>query len=1033
MNRAHAPERLEARRLLSAVADVDFALQDHGGHEHGGACACGCCGGSALSAELELAELPSSLLERATRADGDFIGDGHDHGPMLSDEFGTFYFDPAPLAYVDEEPAAAALAMPVAAVSSLPVQPGFSSNPSSPKKIFLDFDGHVVSNTAWNNLNNGNPIRAQPFDNDGNLFSFSNSEQSFIRETFAAVAEDFAPFNVDVTTIDPGASAFAGNRNAVRVLISTDRDSTALGGTGNQWFSNAGGVAYVNSWRFNGDTPVWVFENNLANNAKWIGEAVSHEVGHAFGLRHDGGGGDGEYFRGHGNWAPIMGVGYYRSVTQWSRGEYSGANNLEDDIAIIAGSTNGVGYRTDDHGDFISGASPVVVQSNSSTSQVLSADGIISRRSDVDVFRLDLTAGSGRVTGRITADGLGAQNEPSDANLNVKAALYTASGALVSSSFDAAGVPPLSDYLDSGQLDAGIYYLAVDGFGDGNPATTGYSDYGSLGEFRFNLTYSFQPDQQGELDVQVNGQTRSADLSGLQSTFSQDNGSFEGTTDGSGLTLVGNAWKHLLFDYDVTANTVLSFDVTTTSGAEIVAIGFDENRTFNDRARVFQVAGSQTFGQAADVIANQPTGTTRSYTVRVGDYYQGSMNYLSFVSDDDANSGARTTFRNLRINEAAAPPPVTPFAESNGLAVVEAAQPTGRGNSAGHEWVTRSGNGSSNGYLSAEPNTGFNSGDSLSGRRADYAIDFNTTGTYYVWLRMAGDSFRDDSVHVGLDGNVATIGGFGMSPPAGADASFQWVNAPAELGRRVTVNVTTPGVHTLNVWVREDGVRVDDIRLAKNASYNPAGPTTPPPPPGQPRFVVQNGLVAMQAEDFTGGSGSRGGDTWVEARYGNRDVMVAGPDDGSNAKDTTNGPRLDYAIEFDQPGTYYAWVRLADASGNQRSDSVHVGLNGTAATFGNWGLENPLSSLEWSNSGRGIGRVTVNVPSAGIHTFNLWMREDGTPVDKLVLTRDSGYVPTGLGPNSDAPTSGAAVIVSRQISIFGDDEEAPSRIAVDTL
>src|SRR4051794_41600183 len=45
-------------------------------------------------------------------------------------------------------------------------------------------------------------------------------------------------------------------------------------------------------------------------------------------------------FRSHGSgdtsWGPIMGTGYNRNVTQWSKGDYYMANNTQDDHVIIA-------------------------------------------------------------------------------------------------------------------------------------------------------------------------------------------------------------------------------------------------------------------------------------------------------------------------------------------------------------------------------------------------------------------------------------------------------------------------------------------------------------------------------------------------------------------------------------------------------------------------------------------------------------------------------------------------------------------------
>jgi hypothetical protein len=102
--------------------------------------------------------------------------------------------------------------------------------------------------------------------------------------------------------------------------------------------SSAGGVAYVGVFaRYSGYySPAFVFARSLSNNVKYIWEAVSHEVGHTLGLSHDGVSGGSAYYSGTANklWAPIMGASYYCAVTQWSKGEYAGASNGEDDMAV---------------------------------------------------------------------------------------------------------------------------------------------------------------------------------------------------------------------------------------------------------------------------------------------------------------------------------------------------------------------------------------------------------------------------------------------------------------------------------------------------------------------------------------------------------------------------------------------------------------------------------------------------------------------------------------------------------------------------
>ena len=102
--------------------------------------------------------------------------------------------------------------------------PILHSNPSATKKVFLDFDGQTITGTSWNDYNSGRPIHAPAYDLDGNILDFNSTEIARIQQIWQRVSEDFAPFNVDVTTEDPGTAFFASGGQGIRTMISTDRD-----------------------------------------------------------------------------------------------------------------------------------------------------------------------------------------------------------------------------------------------------------------------------------------------------------------------------------------------------------------------------------------------------------------------------------------------------------------------------------------------------------------------------------------------------------------------------------------------------------------------------------------------------------------------------------------------------------------------------------------------------------------------------------------------------------------------------------------
>ena len=329
--------------------------------------------------------------------------------------------------------------MQAAAISAAMLN--LQSLPGGAGCLLLDFDGHYVSGTPWNG---GNPINAAP----------SGMSDADIQEHWEVVAEDFRPFNLNVTTNEAVFNSYPKNRRMRCIITPTN---TAAPG--------AGGVAYLGSFNWNDDTPCWTF----ILSGKSGGEASSHELGHTFNLLHDGRTNPAEgYFAGHGNWAPIMGVGYYRPISQWSRGEYNYANEKQDDLATIASSTYGVGYRADDHGNTMGTARPLAV---SASGEVLGNQnqGTIERTSDVDFF--SFTTGGGNIS-------LNVPTVSRHGNLDILLRLYTQSGAQIGT-FNQAGLHATL----TANLSPGTYYVSVDGTGAGNPATDGYSDYASLGSY----------------------------------------------------------------------------------------------------------------------------------------------------------------------------------------------------------------------------------------------------------------------------------------------------------------------------------------------------------------------------------------------------------------------------------------------------------------------------------------------------------------------------------------------------------------------
>jgi len=384
--------------------------------------------------------------------------------------------------------------------------------------------------------------------------------------------------------------------------------------------------------------------------------------------------------------------------------------------------------------------------------------------------------------------------------------------------------------------------------------------------------------------------------------------------------------------------------------------------------------------------------------------------------------------------------------------------------------------------------------------RMDYEVSLTEPTTFKVWIRGLGPSGSADSVWIGIDGDDSNVV---QSDPTRGD--WGWKVASRSI-------VIPAGIHTINIWMREDGTIIDRIYLSPStapptgdggsessrgqndlggsgsventwpvayndefsvvndgtshwlpvladngsgADFDPDGDDISLSAVGDPSnpdsiavidstsdgvfFTPGSDTAQTETFDYTildgnGGSGtatvsvsvaspsseshSKDGDVFqannsgevvIEAENYFRNVrqderewvadftagfvgdsaMRASPNSWRSVENdlSARSPRMDYLVAFETPTSVNVWVRGLGPSGS--ADSIWVGIDENEneairidPTRGAWG---------WEKS-----HLKLQVPT-GIHTINVWMREDGTIIDRLLLS-PSSTAPTGAGP-----------------------------------
>lgn len=314
------------------------------------------------------------------------------------------------------------------------------SKPGSKNVLYLDFDGENID--GWG------------YDSVKVMFN-SGMDAATIRKTWEIIAGDFMQFDANVTT----------NRAVFDAALVSKRMMCVYGYSAIGQIKQVLGLGFVNIFGNNKGVLVNVGGVGLkTNDYEGAGNVGAHEIGHGMGLAHDGktySNHTDAYYGGHSDWAPIMGAGGGFYAT-WSKGEYSGATNTQDDVAIIGAQT---GYRND---DYVSATSLLAGKGDSVNWE--DNHGIIENSYDVDTFSFELSApGIIKITAGTACD---------YTDLDIDLSLLNAS--LQTLAHDNKHLIRSAEIIQN--VAAGKYYLLVKSGYELTP-DTGFSSYSSFGYY----------------------------------------------------------------------------------------------------------------------------------------------------------------------------------------------------------------------------------------------------------------------------------------------------------------------------------------------------------------------------------------------------------------------------------------------------------------------------------------------------------------------------------------------------------------------
>ena len=289
-------------------------------------------------------------------------------------------------------------------------------------------------------------------------------------------------------------------------------------------------------------------------------------------------------------------------------------------------------------------------------------------------------------------------------------------------------------------------------------------------------------------------------------------------------------------------------------------------------------------------------------------------------------------------------------------------------------------------------------GPSEKAGRLEISFEVSVPGYYAIWGRVKSISSQDNSFFVSVDDSEA----FAWHTMVSQEQAWTW-NVVGAASPQYAMDATgaktfwlEAGTHTIALAQREDGTQIDRILICNDLYYVPQQMGE------QPEIDLPK--IWMEAEDgiyrypmvvAADTNASSEAYVWVPNGQGN----FWGPSEEAGM--------VEIPFEVPVSGDYIVWGRIMASSSQDDSFFLSIDDNEDIAWHA---LNKNDETWTWNLLGAKLGSDGIWESSgakvfwleAGPHTMFVSQREDGTKLDKILVTKDLQYVPQQLGETSES-------------------------------